>query len=146
MWAIYWRYMLAVFTLFLLAVLSVQLLSILQNIPDAHYHPTVFWLIATVLSFIATLITARGLVHIFFGEKLHLGAPFWRRISASLTGLFFLLAALGLLVQYASSEIVWANYKLYVQPAVLVLGPFVAGYCLLRQEHRNAVLIDSPKR
>lgn len=146
MWAIYWRYLLAVFTLFLLTVLSVQLLPILQNIPDSHYHPTVFRLVATVFSLISALMTPRGLVHIFFGEKLPLSAPFWRRINGSLTGLFLLLAALGLLVQLAASEIVWANYKLYVQPTVLILGPFVAGFCLLRQEQREAVLADSPKR
>lgn len=134
MWAIYWRYMLAVITVFLLTVLAVNFLPILQLMPNSLYHPSAFWLVAAVVAMFISSLTPQGLVHLYFGKRLRLSPPFWTRINFCLFGLFAFLSVLALLIQAVATPVVWANYKLFVQPTVLILGPLVAGsfFCYIR--------------
>ena len=138
MWAIYWRFMLAVFTVFLLTVLAVQAMPILQQVPDSDFHPSVFWLVACVFSLITTQLTSRGLVHAFIGKHLPLPANLWTRINISFSALFCFLAVLGLLVPFIVIQDIWALYKLYAQPLILILGPLAASSFVLHQvKHSN---------
>ena len=133
MWAIYWRYLLAVIVVFFTTLLSVQQLSILSFIESTHYQPSVFWLVAAAFSILFSLPTSHGLIPLFFGDRLGFSRQFWRRLNISFTGLFIVLALLGLMIQAVAGPALWANYKLYFQPLVLVFGPLAAGSFLLRQ-------------
>ncbi|GGF80274.1 hypothetical protein [Alteromonas lipolytica] len=126
MWAIYWRFYLVVFSVFLLTVLVIQLLPVLPLIPNTVYHPTAFWLMAGLITFILSLFVPQGLVYACYGKRLSFRPVFWTRLHYCLYGLFGFLAAFALIVQAVASPFVWAGYKLYCQPAVLLLGPWVA--------------------
>ncbi|WP_100642627.1 hypothetical protein [Alteromonas facilis] len=140
MWAIYWRFLLAVLTVFLLTVLTVQFLPILQFIANSHYHPSAFWLVATFIAMAISQLTSKGLVHAYFGKRLQLCPTFWSRINVCLFGLLGFLAACALVVQAVATPAGWANYKLYFQPVVLILGPWVAGSFMLHQVKHNNLL------
>lgn len=140
MWAIYWRFLLAVITVFLLTVMAVHFLPILQPVLNPRYHPSVFWLVAMLIATAISQLTSQGLVHAFFGKNMQLRPVFWTRINLWLFGLFGFLTAFALIVQAVSSPTVWANYKLYFQPTMLTLGPLVAGSFTLHQVKHNNLL------
>lgn len=127
MWAITWRFLLAVMSVFLITVFSINFLPILQSVPNPRYHPSVFWLVATLFVTAISLFTSHGLVHAFFGKRLQLHSAFWVRVNHCLLGLFGFLAVFAFVMQAVSNPMVWANYKLYFQPIMLILSPLLAG-------------------
>lgn len=138
MWAIYWRFLLAVITVFVFTVLSVKFLPILQPITSPRYHPTAFWLVSAFIATATSLLTSQGLAHAYFGKRLQLSPKFWARINLCLFGLFCFLAAFGLIIQAVSNPVVWAIYKLYFQPTMLILSPLLAGsFMQLQVKHNN---------
>lgn len=140
MWAIYWRFLLAVITVFLPTVLAVKFLPILQLIPNPRYYPSAFWLVATLIAITISLFTSKGLVHAYFGKRMQLSLAFWTRINLCLFGLFGFLTGFALIIQAVSNPTVWTNYKLYFQPVMLILGPLVAGSFMLNQVKHNNLL------
>ena len=140
MWAIYWRFFLAVIVVFLLTVSAVNFLPILQSVPNPRYHPSVFWLVASSIAMASSQLTSQGLIFAFFGKRMQRSPVFWGRLSFYFFGLFASLAALALFAQAVLSPTIWAAYKLYFQPVVLILGPLVAGGFVLHQVKHNKPL------
>jgi intracellular septation protein A len=127
MWAIYWRYLLAVISVFLITVLIEQQIEFLSLFSNENYQPTAFWMLAVFLSLFLSAFTSKGIIYLFFGERLKGGPAFWRRMHHSFIGLFLTLAFIALLASFAFTAEYWAYYKLFFQPTLLVFWPLFAG-------------------
>jgi intracellular septation protein A len=130
MWAIYWRYLLAVISVFLITVLIEQQIEFLSFFSNENYQPTAFWLLAMFLVLCLSTFTSKGIIYLFFGERLKGRPAFWRRIHYSFIGLFLTLAFIALLASFGFSATYWAYYKLLFQPVLLVFWPLFAGGCM----------------
>ena len=140
MWAIYWRFLLAVIIVFLLTVSAVNFLPILQSVPNPRYHPSVFWLVASAIAMASSQLTSQGLIFVFFGKRMQMSPVFWGRLTSYFFGLFASLAALALFAQAVLPPTFWGAYKLYFQPIVLILAPLVAGSFVLHQVKHNNLM------
>lgn len=140
MWAIYWRFLLAVIIVILLTVSAVNFLPILQSVPNPRFHPSVFWLVASSIAMASSKLNSQGLIFAFFGKRMQMSTVFWGRLSRYFFGLFASLAALALFAQAVLNPTFWAAYKLIFQPIVLILGPLVTGSFLLHQVKHNNLL------
>jgi intracellular septation protein A len=140
MWAIYWRFLLAVFIVFSITVIVVQQFSLLTLIENSRYHPTAFWLIAAAIAATFSIATSKGLTHSFFGNRLNFSPEFWQFINASFVALFLFLALLGAAFQAFASASIWTIYKLYFQPVSLIIYPWLAGGFVLKRLKNNKLL------
>jgi intracellular septation protein A len=137
MWAIYWRYLLALIIVFSVVVVVVQQLPLLSLIENNRYHPSAFWLVVAAVSTLFTATTPNGFIKFFFGGRLNLSAQFWRHLNLSFITLFLLLALLALAVQALFVTNIWGYYKLYFQPVLLVFYPLLAGSFILHRVKHN---------
>jgi intracellular septation protein A len=137
MWAIYWRYLLALIIVFSVVFVVVQQFSLLSLIENKRYHPSVFWLVAVAVSTLFTAATPNGFIQFIFGSRLNLSTQFWQYLNLSFISLFLFLALLALAAQALCVSDFWGYYKLYFQPALLVFYPLLAGSFMLHWVKHN---------
>jgi intracellular septation protein A len=137
MWAIYWRYLLALIIVFSVVVVVVQQLPLLSLIENHRYQPSAFWLVAAAVSAVFTAATPNGFIQFIFGSRLNLNTQFWQHLNFSFIALFLFLALLALTVQALFVSHFWGYYKLYFQPALLVFYPLLAGSFMLHRVKHN---------
>ncbi len=127
MWGIYWRYLISIsLTVLLLGSLDEQLVWLYPL--DSNLKPTVFWAVIALIFAAFTLVQNKGIHYFFWGGKSSLSPQVWARFNSVIIMFLLGLALLGVLVANAFSQPVWAQYKLFVQPACLILYPLYAAW------------------
>ncbi|WP_371185514.1 hypothetical protein [Thalassotalea maritima] len=137
MWSITWRYLLAVIFVFILTAFASQQLALLLLVEQERYQPSAFWLLAALFAMLFSVVTPKGLAHVIFAKRLGFASQLWRGINQSFIALFLCLTIVGLFAQLILATELWGYYKLYFQPALLVLWPVVASYMLDKRHHEN---------
>ena len=124
-WSVTWRVSLVIVLMVtVLAIIQAQT-SFLQLIGNNDYQPTFFWSLISALLGVMTVWDKRGAVFFVFGYRLSLSDEHWFRLNYLMLTLFVGLALMGLLVVLVASDAGWATYKLWAQPAWLVLWPLL---------------------
>ena len=122
-WGIYWRFLVVTILLMVCLALVHGSVGLFDRIAKVNYQPTVFWLSMAGIFWLASTIKHNGLLSIFWGRILCLPALLWQKLSVSISLFFVVLAIIALLVYLSSNSDVWAFYKLWVQPLLLLCAP-----------------------
>lgn len=127
-WGLYWRYLISISaSVFLLAFFDSQF-ALLNNIDNTDLWPSVFWGFISLVLVVVTAVQPNGVTYIVFGKKLQLTDLVWRQFNAVLLILLINLVWLGLAVSQLFSTEFWSMYKLFVQPAILLVVPLLGAW------------------
>lgn len=133
MWGLYWRYLISInSSVFLLAFFDSQF-ALMNNIGDTGLWPSVFWGVISLVLVVVAAFQPNGVAYIIFGKRLQLTDLVWRQFNLILLILLINLAWLGLAVSQLFSPELWSIYKLFVQPAILLVVPFIAAWYVTRK-------------
>lgn len=127
-WGLYWRYLISISaSVFLLAFFDSQF-ALLNNIDNTDLWPSVFWGFISLVLVVVTAVQPNGVTYIVFGKKLQLTDLVWRQFNAVLLILLINLVWLGFAASQVFSLELWSMYKLYVQPAILLVAPLLGAW------------------
>ncbi len=127
MWAIYWRSVSAIVLVIIFLSYCHQQFSILDLDINFSYLPTLFWCLTALFFCAITVFQRKGLIYLLWGNRLAFNSSVWRDINFS-TILFFIgLAILSKIIHATASIELWTKYKLYAQPAAIIIWPFLLG-------------------
>jgi intracellular septation protein A len=126
MWGIYWRYLLSITLLLILLSVLEQSLGLRLLVTDVNLWPSIFWGIIALFFLLVTFIQAKGLAYLILGSYSQIDSKIWQQFNTFLVVFFILLAASAFIFNLLLSPQNWALYKLYVQPAALLLLPLLA--------------------
>lgn len=127
-WGLYWRYLISISaSVFLLAFFDSQF-ALLNNIDDTGLWPSVFWGVISLVLVVVTAIQPNGITYVIFGKRLQLPDLVWRQFNLILLAIFVSLVCLGFIASQLFNTEFWPIYKLYVQPAILLLAPLVGAW------------------
>ena len=127
-WGLYWRYLISISSaVFLLAFFDSQF-ALLNNIDDTKLWPSVFWGVISLVLVVVTAIQPNGITYIIFGKRLQLTDLVWRQFNLILLILFINLVGLGFAASQLFSPELWSIYKLFVQPAILLVAPLLGAW------------------
>ena len=127
-WGLYWRYLISIsLSVFLLAFFDSQF-PLLNNIDDTRLWPSVFWGVISLVLVVVTAVQPNGVTYIIFGKRLQLTDLVWRQFNLILLILLINLVWLGFAASQLFSPELWSIYKLFVQPAILLVAPLL-GAC-----------------
>ena len=128
MWGLYWRYLISIsLSVFLLAFFDSQF-SLLNNIANTGLWPSMFWGVISIVLVVVTAFQPNGVTYIIFGKRLLLGDLVWRQFNLILLILLINLVWLGFAASQLFSPELWSIYKLFVQPAILLVAPVIAAW------------------
>jgi intracellular septation protein A len=128
MWGLYWRYLISIsLFVFLLAFFDSQF-SLLNNIGDTGLWPSVFWGVISLVLVVVSAFQPNGVTYIIFGKRLQFTDLVWRQFNLILLILLINLVWLGLAVSQLFSTEFWSMYKLFVQPAILLVVPLLGAW------------------
>lgn len=131
MWAIYWRSVSAIVLVIVLLSYCYQQFGVLSLASNSNYYPSLFWCLTALFFCAVTVFHRNGLIYLFWGKKLAYNRSIWRYLNIG-TILFFIGLAILSLVVYATTSIeIWAKYKLYAQPVIIIIWPWLLGNYLL---------------
>ena len=123
MWGIYCRYLISMSSsVFLLAFFDSQF-SLLNNLSNTGLWPSVFWGVISLVLVVVTAFQPNGVTYIIFGKRLQLTDLVWRQFNLILLVIFVNLVWLGFAASQLFSPELWSIYKLFVQPAILLVAP-----------------------
>lgn len=127
-WGLYWRYLLAMsLSVFLLVFFDSQF-ALLNNIDDTKLWPSVFWGAISLVLVVVTAVQPNGVTYIIFGKRLQLTDLVWRQFNLILLTIFVNLVWLGFAASQVFSLELWSMYKLFVQPAILLVAPLLGAW------------------
>lgn len=127
-WGLYWRYLISISsTVFLLAFFDSQF-ALLNNIDNTRLWPSVFWGVISLVLVVVAAFQPNGVTYIIFGKRLQLTDIVWRQFNALLLILFINLVWLGFAASQLFSPELWSMYKLFVQPAILLVAPLLGAW------------------
>lgn len=127
-WGLYWRYLISIsLFVFLLAFFDSQF-SLLNNIGDTGLWPSVFWGIISSVLVVVAAFQPNGVAYIIFGKRLQLTDLVWRQFNLILLILLINLVWLGFAASQLFSPELWSIYKLFVQPAILLVVPLLGAW------------------
>jgi intracellular septation protein A len=127
-WGLYWRYLISISsTVFLLTFFNTQF-SLLNNISNTKLWPSVFWGVISLVLLVVTAVQPNGVTYIIFGKRLQLTDLVWRQFNLILLAVVVNLVCLGFAASQVFSLELWSIYKLYVQPAILLVAPVIAAW------------------
>lgn len=123
LWGMYWRYCLVMSVFILMVAFIDHQFGLFRQYCPPGLQPALFWLILVLCFALATVWQNKGAVYLCFGARLQLKAQTWRQFNRLVLGLCGALALSGFIGNLLFNEVIWPMYKLYVQPAVLLLAP-----------------------
>lgn len=127
-WGLYWRYLISISaSVFLLAFFDSQF-ALMNNIGDTGLWPSVFWGVISFVLVVVTSVQPNGVTYIIFGKRLQLTDLVWRQFNLILLTIFVNLVWLGFAASQVFSPELWSMYKLYVQPAILLVAPLLGAW------------------
>ncbi len=131
--ALLWRYYLVLISVFASVAFIESQTALLSKLATSYFQPSIFWSQAALIALLIKVFVQRGTLGICFGSRLMLTIKEWHWLNISLIALFILLALLaalfGFTAQVHSNNLtkqIWANYKLFVQPILLLFWPIFA--------------------
>lgn len=128
MWGLYWRYLISIsLSIFLLAFFDSQF-ALMNNIGDTSLWPSVFWGVISFVLVVVTAVQPNGVTYIIFGKRLQLTDLVWRQFNLILLTIFVNLVWLGFAASQLFSPELWSIYKLFVQPAILLVMPLLGAW------------------
>ncbi len=127
-WGLYWRYLISIsLFVFLLAFFDSQF-ALLNNIDNTGLWPSVFWGVISLVLLVVAAFQPNGVAYIIFGKRLQLTDLVWRQFNLILLILLINLVWLGFAASQVLSLELWSMYKLYVQPAILLVAPLLGAW------------------
>ncbi|WP_408636157.1 hypothetical protein [Rheinheimera faecalis] len=87
-----------------------------------------FWGVISLVLVVVTAVQPNGVTYIVFGKRLQLTDLVWRQFNLILLILLINLVWLGLAVSQLFSPELWSMYKLFVQPAILLVAPMLGAW------------------
>lgn len=127
-WGLYWRYLISIsLFVFLLTFFDSQF-SLLNNIGDTGLWPSVFWGVISLVLVVVAAFQPNGVAYIIFGKRLQLTDLVWRQFNLILLILLINLVWLGFAASQLFSLELWSIYKLFVQPAILLVAPLLGAW------------------
>ena len=127
-WGLYWRYLISISSaVFLLAFFDSQF-ALMNNIDDTGLWPSVFWGVISLVLVVVAAFQPNGVGYIIFGKRLQLTDLVWRQFNLILLILLINLVWLGFAASQVFSPELWSMYKLYIQPAILLVVPVIAAW------------------
>lgn len=127
-WGLYWRYLISISSaVFLLAFFDSQF-ALMNNIGDTGLWPSVFWGVISLVLVVVTAFQPNGVTYIIFGKRLQLTDLVWRQFNLILLILLINLVWLGFAASQLFSTEFWSMYKLFVQPAILLVVPLLGAW------------------
>jgi intracellular septation protein A len=127
-WGLYWRYLISISsTVFLLTFFDSQF-ALMNNIDDTGLWPSAFWGVISLVLLVVTAVQPNGVTYIVFGKRLQLTDLVWRQFNLILQILLINLVWLGFAASQVFSLELWSIYKLYVQPAILLVAPLLGAW------------------
>ncbi|MDF3123825.1 hypothetical protein [Rheinheimera sp. 1928-s] len=127
-WGLYWRYLISTSLSVFLLTLSDSQLSLLNNISDTGLWPSVFWGVISFVLVVVTAVQPNGVTYIIFGKRLQLTDLVWRQFNLILLILLINLVWLAFAASQLFSSELWSIYKLFVQPAILLVVPLLGAW------------------
>lgn len=138
-WSLYWRSQLLLWTTILVLAAFKHQSPWSLAVPEA-FEPSLFWCQLAVLLMMSTLSGRFGCGYLYWRLRQPLAVAFYQRFQRLLAGLFLLLAVLGGLLAMLTMALkqaeLWAWYKLYLQPLLLLIGPAIVGLIAVVQQRR----------
>ncbi|MFT6778246.1 MAG: intracellular septation protein A [Paraglaciecola sp.] len=125
LFAVYWRTILATVLLIVTFSFVQQQINILAIAGNINYFPTLFWCFIAFVFFVFTIFLSNGLVFFLWGSALNLNNSFWRKFNISTVIFFIALSLLALVVHSSFDNDIWAYYKLFGQPSMLLIIPLL---------------------
>lgn len=101
---------------------------LLNNITNIQLWPSVFWGVISLVLVVITAFQPNGVTYIIFGKRLQLTDLVWQKFNVVLLILFINLVWLGFAASQLFSPELWSMYKLFVQPAILLVVPVIAAW------------------
>jgi intracellular septation protein A len=127
-WGLYWRYLISISaSVFLLAFFDSQF-ALMNNISNTKLWPSVFWGVISLVLVVVAAFQPNGVTYIIFGKRLQLTDHVWRQFNLILLILLINLVWLGFAASQLFSPELWSIYKLFVQPAILLLIPLLGAW------------------
>ncbi len=127
-WGLYWRYLISISaSVFLLAFFDSQF-ELMNNIGNTGLWPSVFWGIISLVLLVVAAFQPNGVAYIIFGKRLQLTDLVWRQFNLILLTIFVNLVWLGFAASQLFSPELWSIYKLFVQPAILLVMPLLGAF------------------
>lgn len=127
-WGLYWRYLISMSSsVFVLTFINSQF-ALLNNIDDTGLWPSVFWGVISLVLVVVAAIQPNGITYIIFGKRLQLTDLVWRQFNLILLAIFVSLVCLGFIASQLFNPEFWPMYKLYVQPAILLVVPLLGAW------------------
>lgn len=138
-WSLYWRsQLLLLAAILLLAVLKQQWPWLVAA--QVEFEPSLFWCQLAVIVGLCSCSGRFGCGYLHWGLRQPQAVAFYQRFQLWLCGFLLLLALLGALLAMLTMVLqqakLWACYKLYLQPLLLLAGPAVVGQCFMQQQRR----------
>ena len=99
-----------------------QHLQFLALVPDTRLHPSIFWCALAAINGLVSVASRAGLMAVLWGGRV-LTPERWRSINLGTSCYLLALAALALPIGLTANAEVWAFFKLYVQPLLLMIWP-----------------------
>lgn len=131
--ALVWRFYLALISIFVLVAFIESQTALLSRLATSYFQPSIFWLQAALVALLIKVFVKRGALGICFGSRLLLTVREWKWLNTSLIALFLSLALLAALFGFTAqvhsnnlTQQIWADYKLFVQPILLLFWPIFA--------------------
>lgn len=136
-WGLYWRYLISISSsVFLLAFFDSQF-ALMNNIGDTGLWPSVFWGVISLVLVVVAAFQPNGVTYIIFGKRLQLTDLVWRQFNLILLILLINLVWLGFAASQLFSPELWSIYKLFVQPAILLVMPLLGAWMVGEPESRS---------
>lgn len=131
--ALLWRYYLALISVFAFIAFIESQTALLSKLAISYFQPSIFWLQSALVVLLMNVFVKRGSLGCYFGSRLILTVKEWKWLNTSFIALFLFLALLaalfGLVALVQANNLtqqVWATYKLFAQPLLLLLWPPLA--------------------
>ncbi|MAG76237.1 MAG: hypothetical protein CL811_05695 [Colwelliaceae bacterium] len=131
--ALHWRYYIALISVFAFVAFIESQTTLLSKLATSYFQPSIFWSQAALVALLVKVFVQRGALGALFGSRLMLTLKEWHWLNTSFITLFISLALLAALFGFTAqvqtnnlTQQIWANYKLFVQPLLLLLWPPVA--------------------
>jgi intracellular septation protein A len=100
----------------------------MNNIGNTGLWPSVFWGIISLVLLVVAAFQPNGVAYIIFGKRLQLTDLVWRQFNLILLTIFVNLVWLGFAASQLFSPELWSIYKLFVQPAILLVMPLLGAF------------------
>lgn len=138
-WSLYWRsQLLLLAAMLLLAVLKPQWPW--WGAAPVQFEPSLFWCQLAMIVGFCSCSGRFGCGYLYWGLRQPQAVGFYQRFQRWLCGFLLLLAVLGALLAVLTMALqqakLWACYKLYLQPLLLLAGPAVVAQWFMQQQRR----------